>query len=418
MRVAWLLTCTLISFAASERARASVLEPSSSSATVEPAEEVEPTEPAPEDEPAADEAPAVEDEPTATGLEAEPAVLRAGDDPLAQDPGAELDDGAASSDDGDATPIVLDVFNFSGDAGADVEPSLRAAVQRALEREGARVITPAPGRQACADASCHAALAQERGAQRVVSAQVLVAQRDYEISLRLHEGVDGRVLATSTQVCTICSVPDAEATAEAAVRELMANAPELRAGPASPAPLVVRSEPSGARVFVDGVAAGTTPFERVLEPGDHLIEVEQEGYTTYSQFVTIDPERAHEPLTIAFARAPASFPYTPLGWAGVSVGIASLVAGAVLIGLDEQPYKAQCDGADVDPLGRCRFQYNTLAGGVTGVVVGAALIGGGAALLVLGRRQQRDRDRDRTKRARAQLSLGLRMNGVTLHGRF
>ncbi len=410
MRVAWLLTCTLISFAAPNGARASVL--------IEPSADVEPEE---AEEPAAPEEPAAAAEPADEQLEpigdvdlvdaeAEPALTPA-EDPIAAE--------SATNDvsDGDAPRVVLDAFSFSGDAGADVEENLRAAVQRALEREGAHVITPAPGQPACADASCHAALAQASQAQGVVSAQVLVAQRDYEISLQLHEGADGRVLATSKKTCAICSVPEAEAMAESAASELLASAPLVSAPPAEPAPLVIRSEPSGARVFIDGVAAGTTPFEQVLEPGDHLVEVEREGYTTYSQFVTIDAEAAHEPLTIAFARARASgFPYTPLGWTGVSLGIASLVAGAVLIGLDEQPYKAQCEGDDVDPLGRCRFRYNTLAGGVTGVVVGAALIGGGATLLVLGRKRGA-RDETPTT-ARAGLRVGLRMNGVTLSGRF
>ena len=92
-------------------------------------------------------------------------------------------------------------------------------------------------------------------------------------------------------------------------------------------------------------------------------------------------------------------------------------AGAVLLGLDEQPFKTHCEGDDIDPLGRCRFQYNTLVGGVVGVVAGAALIGGGAALLVLGRKRSGKKSAPKDS-ARAHLRWGVSARGISLSGRF
>ncbi|MCB9753425.1 MAG: PEGA domain-containing protein [Myxococcales bacterium] len=316
---------------------------------------------------------------------------------------------------GDGGVIVLDALSFSGDAGPDVLDSLRAATSRGLQGGGATVRSAEAERTPCVDAACTTALARDHDAGRVLSGGFEVVERDYEITLRLHDGEDGHVLATVEKTCAICSVPDAEAMVEAATTELLAAIPEPESEP-EPAPLVLRSDPPGARVYVDGVLVGTAPLERLLEPGDHLVEVQHDGYISYSQFVSIDPERAPEPLTIALAEEPSRVPFSALGWTAVSLGAGSIVAGAVLLALDEQPYKAQCDGADIDPLGRCRFQYNTLTGGVVSLVVGAALVGGGAALLVLGKR--RAPERDAKGRARASLRLRVGARGVALAGRF
>lgn len=52
---------------------------------------------------------------------------------------------------------------------------------------------------------------------------------------------------------------------------------------------------SGAKVFIDGVEAGTTPFlSDKLIRGDHRIEVKKDLYTTYSDIVTLDNGKKEE----------------------------------------------------------------------------------------------------------------------------
>ncbi len=194
----------------------------------------------------------------------------------------------------------------------------------------------------------------------------------------------------------------------------VAPEPEL---PAEPTPLRITSTPSGATVYVDGVEAGVTPFEKLLEPGDRLIEVQKDGHVTYSDFVTIDPATPAEPVSVTLVEEKSSFPYEPLGWAGVGAGAAVLISGIALIAIDENPYKGQCVGEDIDSMGRCRYRYNTLAGGITGVIVGAALAGGGAALLVLGRKRGGKKSVPKDS-ARAHLRWGVSARGVSLSGRF
>ena len=155
----------------------------------------------------------------------------------------------------------------------------------------------------------------------------------------------------------------------------------------------------------------------MLEPGDRLIEIHKDGHVDYSDFVTIDPATPTEPVDVALAEQSSRFPYEPLGWAGVGVGAAVLISGIALIAIDENPYKAQCEGEDIDSMGRCRYRYDTLAGGITGVIVGAALAGGGAALLVLGRKRAGGKDVPRDS-SRAHLRWGVSARGVSLSGRF
>jgi hypothetical protein len=60
-----------------------------------------------------------------------------------------------------------------------------------------------------------------------------------------------------------------------------------------------------ARVFVDGVDAGTTPIELPTDPGEHDIRVEADGYEPASRTVTV-AEGARE--TVGFALTPLASP--------------------------------------------------------------------------------------------------------------
>lgn len=65
----------------------------------------------------------------------------------------------------------------------------------------------------------------------------------------------------------------------------------VRSGQAAPAPsfgtLVIRSEPSGARAFVDGRYVGRTPVRYGTRRGEHTIRVELEGYGTFESGVSL-----------------------------------------------------------------------------------------------------------------------------------
>ncbi len=65
--------------------------------------------------------------------------------------------------------------------------------------------------------------------------------------------------------------------------------------PPAPAVLVVRSEPAGARVEVDGVDRGETPLELAVEPGqEHVIRLRKEGHDEASVSARLRAGARHE----------------------------------------------------------------------------------------------------------------------------
>ncbi|MBI1982850.1 MAG: PEGA domain-containing protein [Acidobacteria bacterium] len=53
--------------------------------------------------------------------------------------------------------------------------------------------------------------------------------------------------------------------------------------------VMVKSEPSGADIMVDGKFVGNTPSSLRLAPGDHTITVEKSGFKTWERTMTVTP---------------------------------------------------------------------------------------------------------------------------------
>jgi hypothetical protein len=323
---------------------------------------------------------------------------------------AEAAEAAGPAPSSSGSKAVVDALVLAGDASGDVEEVVQRAILRGLGGAGVGVIerpaSAAPG--PCTNATCAAALAAAGGAGFVVGGEIRVAQRSYEVTLELHDGRDGRVLATRTASCPICSMPEVEAATASAAAEL---AGELAARAESP--LTIHSCPSGAQVYIDGTLAGTTPFAETVAPGAHRIEVKADGHVPQSREVNIDAGVAPEPIAVSLAPRSSGSALAPLGWAAVGLGGVTFITGIALLALDDNPFRAHCSGDNVDSFGRCRFQYNTLGGGVAGLIVGAGLVGAGAALLVIDRKR-----RGASPRAAARLRFGVHPRGVMLSGSF
>jgi serine/threonine protein kinase len=70
--------------------------------------------------------------------------------------------------------------------------------------------------------------------------------------------------------------------------------------------VLVRTTPSGARVFVDGKEYGVTPFAvRNLAQGGHTVRVVRDGYTSEERRVELTASQPSQSLTIALDRAAA-----------------------------------------------------------------------------------------------------------------
>jgi len=115
--------------------------------------------------------------------------------------------------------------------------------------------------------------------------------------------------------------------------------------------LVDTGDVQGARVFVDGREAGSTPLEPVeLEAGEHLVRVEADGYLDFTTSVTLEGGGFARTLEVALTPrwAPVTFASEPAGAmvraGGRSLGrtplTASLKDGTYRIEMDLAGYKA------------------------------------------------------------------------------
>lgn len=97
----------------------------------------------------------------------------------------------------------------------------------------------------------------------------------------------------------------------------------------------------------------------------------------------------------------------PAGIALLAAGSASVVGGAVLLGIDGREIRSRCSPANTDADGDCRYVHDTKAGGIALVTVGIVSAAAGITLVSI------DRHRHKTE-----LRARLGYNRIVLEGRF
>lgn len=202
----------------------------------------------------------------------------------------------------------------------------------------------------CDDDACRADQAAAAGVGWVLDADVAGELNDYRMKVSLYDA-SGRRVKVVDFACEICT------PVEAATR-MSEQVGELR----------------------DRMTAGaTTPTARAEET-----ELEPSASSDHAPARRDAPEhdqdlvgaRKHRTLVIA-------------GWSTAAAGVAAVVAGSVLLALDERPYRAGCTGSGRDVNGECEFLYDTLPGGAAAVAVGGVALVTGIALAVVGKKRAR-----------------------------
>ena len=139
----------------------------------------------------------------------------------------------------------------------------------------------------------------------------------YSVAIR-DRGVPAPVtvstLAPPAVVAQPATAPTLAAPRTPVVVEPLLAPPSAKAAPAieqSPAPSVfdgrvlVRSTPSGARVFVDGKDRGQTPATiGELGRGEHRVRIIRDGYTVAERRVVLSSSRPSQSLSVPLAREP------------------------------------------------------------------------------------------------------------------
>jgi hypothetical protein len=184
--------------------------------------------------------------------------------------------------------------------------------------------------------------------------------------------------------CELCSLVELEDQFAAELSRLCSRLEVLDAGAGR---LMLRSEPGGARVFIDGKAVGRTPWSGELPAGEHRVEIRAAGYRSDQRTVRIHSNVDEDQSVVLLAkrssqRARPSWP----GWTSLGLGVAMSIAGTALIAVHGQQYTQRCTGPDIDVEGNCRFLLATRPLGIGLAAAGAAAIAGGVGLVIWAQR--------------------------------
>jgi hypothetical protein len=297
-----------------------------------------------------------------------------------------------------ATPVV------EGKMGQQNRIRLRESLMESLQ--GAQEAPEdAP---ACDEPQCAAELATSTGASQVITWQVVAHGRDFETKVTLREGSTGEAVASSERSCEICGIAE--------VSDLLseqAAAMSRRAEAGVPARLSVQTQPSGARVRIDGELVGITPFEGPMPAGKHEMSIERDGYITRTvelDLVEAVVEKRHMDLQPV---PEVKRTFTPMqigGTVALVLGVGATATGAAFVALHHQPVESKCTGDNIDDAGVCKYRFNGLPSGIPLLAIGVAGIATGIALFVV--------DANRKKKKRVDERAHVRPWGAGLQVRF
>jgi hypothetical protein len=316
--------------------------------------------------------------------------------------------GSAPADAQDVVAVAP--LQVSGDLPPRWTQALRKAVDRGLQR-GKFGTTSLDAE--CADARCWAHEAEGSSAKNVVVVSVHESYKVYELQAQIVRVRDAKVVATTNDTCEVCGLADVEERTEALAATLRDR---LDAGTEGPPRLLVRSDPPGARVLVDGVEVGTTPMSYEGTEGQHRLRVELPGHAPAERDLKL-VEGVDETLDLQLVEQKGLGPSDPSGgdvpdawartrplvisgWTALGVGLASVATGVALLVINDDQVQSKCSGNDLDVNGNCRYLYDTKTGGIAAASAGAAFVVAGAVLLGVGYRR------------RARLTLGPRSVGL------
>ena len=256
-------------------------------------------------------------------------------------------------------PIFLD---GSGEVPAQFADKLRAEAQAALETSDVRTVPrdavlamlrTLPELATCNSRECVTRFALATTATRVVGVHITVTGELFDIELEIVDE-QGRPLRRRSTRCVACTLKDAIARTTAAIRDAAGSERD------DDVPVTIRSRPADAKVTIDGVEVGVTPWAGNVVAGQHAIVIA--GPRTSERSLFVEAGAAVE-LAVDIGRA-RSFGWLTYGAAGV--GAAAVIGGIALLSIDG-------DGTCGQPT--CPELYETSAPGWSLTAVGVAALG-------------------------------------------
>jgi len=278
---------------------------------------------------------------------------------------------------GEAAKLAVLPLKIDGQVDEVTRTRWTASLRDGLTRGNAEVVDDAQVAPyiegSCNQQSCYDKVRANSGATHIVRATVVNKNRDYLLKIDLLDARTGSVVVSSEDRCEICGSEEVGKSLDSQGALLQTR---LAAQGKGPAVLYLDTSPSGAIVFIDGEAVGTTPLERPVLEGQHKVRVSLSGYVAEERALSF-VNGVREELKLPLQRTPGNPRTRALGAAGVAGGILLIGGGIGLVILDDVDYKKNCDGVNIDADGDCKFVYNTGP-------LGAVLIGAGAIVGTLG----------------------------------
>lgn len=271
-----------------------------------------------------------------------------------------------------------------------MQTELRRTIARGLERAEVQLVRNdrIDGRldgEGCHSTRCTISLAEAVGATWVLRPTITETDSIYEIRLEVIDA-GGRTIASASERCEICGYQEVNDLLGDRSAALGAKVQRLRRQPPR---LLLRSNPSGAVVWIDGRRSGRTPLEQEVTAGEHEVRVALPGHVSEHRRITA-VAGTDDALSFTMLAEPtktrAGRPWLGVGAAALTTGTALAGAGIALAAIDEREYERRCNP---DPRGNCSHRYDTLAGGVALIVSGGVLLATGVAALVVDRRARR-----------------------------
>lgn len=145
----------------------------------------------------------------------------------------------------------------------------------------------------CDDNVCLLENVAKLAAKKIIAGNIGKLGRKYIVSIRLINE-DGHNEVMEKEICD-CTIEELDKSIENITYKLLKY---LGAEITTYSSIMVESEPSRAKIYVDGSHLGTTPdIIRYIEPGSHKVEVLMDGYKEWSK--KVDVGRGEEKILIA-----------------------------------------------------------------------------------------------------------------------
>ncbi len=277
--------------------------------------------------------------------------------------------------------VAVAPLRFVGELPEAAREILTARLNEGLQRAGISIketAAEAPG-DGCNDSPCYRALASRLGVAYVITARVETAEKNYDFDLEIVNGRSGQPNGAHHQRCQICGITEAGERMSLAASVL---AGRLNALTKEPAHILIRSNPDGADVSIDGERRGISPIEVNLPAGSHQVTLSALGHRPLERSINVVGGVDHA-LDLDLLPNRSGFAYRTAGWTSLGTGAVLLVTGVIL--LLKHGSDVGCADALKDREGDCPKVINTNYWAAGLLTAGAAAATLGSTWLYLGR---------------------------------